>query len=166
MEQWLWACVRWLHLVALSFWLGSQLFLVLVVRPTLERTVAERRQRTVLTAAFGRYFSPLAWASLAILVVTSWLLGEHRGVVWTALLTAEGSYGRILAIKMGSVALVLALTLVHGRAIGPKLAALAQSSDAIHGQHSTRLVRLSRAISTANLVLTLLIVLLAARLVP
>ncbi len=166
MEQWLWAWVRWLHLVALSFWLGSQLFLVLVVRPTLERAVSERRQRIVLTATFGRHFSPFAWTSLAILVVTGWLLGQHRGVVWTALLTAQSPYGRTLAIKMGLVVLVVGLTLLHGRAIGPKLAALAQSTDAVARQRYTRLARWSRVISIANLAVALLIVLLAARLVP
>jgi uncharacterized membrane protein len=152
--------------VALSFWLGGQLFLVLVVRPVLARSLPERSQRTALTADLGRQFSPLAWASLGILVVTGWLLGTHRHVQWTALLATGSDYARILATKIVLVGIVLALTLVHGRSIGPRFAALARSGHASDRARTQHLARWSRVVSGLNLLLTFLIVFLAARLVP
>uniref|UniRef100_A0A7C5VW11 DUF4149 domain-containing protein n=1 Tax=Thermomicrobium roseum TaxID=500 RepID=A0A7C5VW11_THERO len=164
MTEWLWTTVRWIHLVAMAFWLGGQLFLILVVRPILRREL-DRPQQTTLTAALGRRFSPLAWVSLVLLIVTGWLTGEHRGVVWSTLLEPRNTYGRILATKMLLVALLLLLTLVHGRIFGPRLAALAQSREPADRQRYHRLLRLSVVVSALNLLLTLAIVFLSARLV-
>jgi|GEM_PF-505970 len=165
-SEWIWAAIRWFHLVALSFWLGGQLFLVLVVRPVLSRTVPDRAQRTALTATLGRRYSPLAWVSLGIMIVTGLLLGTHRGVQWTALPSWHAGYGRTLAIKMLLVGVVLALTVLHGRLIGPRLATAARAPHNPHDRAYQKLARWSRIVSSLNLMLTLVIVLLAARLVP
>ncbi|MCX2726387.1 CopD family protein [Thermomicrobium sp. 4228-Ro] len=166
MSEWLWATIRWLHLVALSFWLGGQLFLVLVVQPVLRLTVPDRAQRLALTATLGRRYSPLAWVSLGIMIVTGLLLGTHRGVQWTALLSWNPGYGRTLAIKMLLVGIVLVLTVLHGRLIGPRLAVAARAPHNPHDRGYRQLARWSRVVSSLNLMLTLVIVLLAARLVP
>ncbi len=164
MTEWFWATVRWVHLVAMAFWLGGQLFLILVVRPVLRREL-DRPRQTALTASLGRRFSPLAWTSLGLLVVTGWLTAERRGVIWSTLLEPKNTYGLILATKMLLVAILLALTLIHGRIFGPRLAALAQSPAPSHRQQYQRLLRLSIIVSTLNVVLTLVIVYLSARLV-
>lgn len=164
MTEWLWTTVRWIHLVAMAFWLGGQLFLIFVVRPILRREL-DRPQQTTLTAALGRRFSPLAWTSLGILVITGWLTGEHRGVVWSSLLAPHSTYGQILAAKIALVGLLLLLTPVHSRLFGPRLAALAQSPVPADRQRYHRLLRLSLVVSALNLLLTLAIVFLSARLV-
>lgn len=63
----------------MAFWLGSQLFLFLVVRPELRRHL-NRPQQTQLTAARGRRFSPLGWGALLLAILTGLLTAEHRGV--------------------------------------------------------------------------------------
>ncbi|MCX7624023.1 MAG: DUF4149 domain-containing protein [Thermomicrobium sp.] len=166
MADWLWAVIRWFHLIALAFWLGGQLFLFLVVRPVLRAAIPDRVTRVELTAALGHRYSPLAWLSLGVMVVTGWLLGVHRGVDWFALLAWRDGYGRVLATKMVLVGLVLALTLAHGRLIGPRLARSTRTATTAGGERASSLGRWSIAVSVANLVLTLAVVLLAARLVP
>jgi len=75
------------------------------------------------------------------------------------------AYGTILIMKITLVALILVLTLLHGRFIGPQLTELARSPDPRDRQRYRQLLDLSVLISIANLLLTLLIVLLSARLV-
>ncbi len=164
MSDWAWAIIRWLHLVAMAFWLGGQLFLFLVVRPVLRQEL-QRTDQTRLTATLGRRFSRLAWPSLGVLVVTGWLTGEHRGVQWSTLPFSSSWYGHLLLAKMFLVALMLGLTLLHGRYLGPRLSALAASSDPLARQRYRALLQRSILVSTLNLLLTLLVVLLSARLV-
>jgi uncharacterized membrane protein len=113
MSEWVWALVRWVHLVAMAIWLGGQLFLFLVVRPVL-RSQLDRPTQTQLTAAFGRRDSPLAWISLIVAILTGFAIGEHRGVAWSALVSFPSAYGTILIMKTTLVALILVLTLLHG----------------------------------------------------
>jgi putative copper resistance protein D len=164
MSEWVWALVRWVHLVAMAIWLGGQLFLFLVVRPVL-RSQLDRPTQTQFTAAFGRRYSPLAWISLIFAILNGFAIGEHRGVAQSALVSFPAAYGTLLIMKMTLVALILVLTLLHGRFIGPQLTELARSLDPRDRQRYRQLLDLSVLISTANLLLTLLIVLLSARLV-
>jgi len=164
MSEWVWALVRWVHLVAMAIWLGGQLFLFLVVRPVL-RSQLDRPTQTQLTAAFGRRYSPLAWISLIVAILNGFAIGEHRGVAQSALVSFPTAYGTLLIMKMMLVALILVLTLLHGRFIGPQLTELSRSLDPRDRQRYRQLLDLSVLISTANLLLTLLIVLLSARLV-
>jgi putative copper resistance protein D len=98
MLEWVWALVRWVHLVAMAIWLGGQLFLFLVVRPVL-RSELDRPTQTRLTAAFGRRYSPLAWISLIVAILTGFAIGEHRGVAWSALVSFPSAYGTLLIMK-------------------------------------------------------------------
>jgi putative copper resistance protein D len=102
---------------------------------------------------------------LIVAILTGFAIGEHRGVAWSALVSFPSAYGTLLIMKMTLVALILVLTLLHGRFIGPQLTELARSLDPRDRQRYRQLLDLSVLISTANLLLTLLIVLLSARLV-
>lgn len=148
----------------MAFWLGSQLFLFLVVRPALRRHL-DRPQQTQLTAALGRRFSPLGWGALLLAILTGLLTAERRGVQWLALLQGSSAYAHFLLIKMLLVGLVVLLTLLHGRLIGPQLSALASLPDPATRARYQRLRRLSVTVSSLNLLFTLIIVLLSARLV-
>ncbi|GBD15622.1 hypothetical protein HRbin26_00513 [bacterium HR26] len=165
--DWVWAAIRWVHLVAAIAWIGGQLFLVLVLLPVLRR-VLPSAQRTLLVAQLGRRFAVLSWIALALLVVTGFLNGERRGVAWESLPAAGSTYGQVLFAKLCLVAVVIALTLLHGQVLGPRmtrLAAQAAGNDPQAEAHRRRLARLSAIVSVTNLLLNLIIVYLAARLV-
>lgn len=166
--EWMWAVVRWLHLVAAMAWVGGQLFLFLILLPVVRRALPPP-QRTLLVAQLGRRFALLSWIALALLLVTGVLNGERRGVDWESLPAAQSTYGQVLFAKLCLVAVVIVLTLVHGLILGPRLtrlAAQAAGHDPQAEAHRRRLARISALVSVMNLLLNLGIVYLAARLVP
>ena len=165
--DWVWAAIRWVHLVAAIAWVGGQLFLVLVLLPVLRRALPPA-QRTPIVAQLGQRFAVVSWISLGLLLVTGFLNGERRGVAWESLPAAQSTYGQVLFAKLCLVAAVIALTLLHGQVLGPRITRLASgasigSPDA--ETHRRRLARLSIIVSGTNLLLNLAIVYLAARLV-
>lgn len=165
--DWVWAAIRWVHLLAAIAWIGGQLFLVLVVLPVLRGTLPPP-QRMLLVAQLGRRFAVLSWIALALLVVTGFLNGERRGVAWEALPTAGSTYGQVLFAKLCLVAVVIALTFLQGQVLGPRmtcLAAQAAGNSSEDEARRRRLARLSAIGSVTNLLLNLVIVYLAARLV-
>ena len=165
---WVWATVRWVHLLSAIAWIGGQLFIVLVLLPIM-RTALPANERTLLFARVGQRFAVVSWVALSLLVVTGFLNGERRGILWSRLLAS--SYGERLAIKLGLVAVVIAITLVHALYFGRRLTVLAEHArdagtvDEAAGRERRRLQRASIILSAVNLLLNLAIVLLAASLV-
>ena len=62
------------HLVAVSFWLGSQLFMLAVVVPALRGT--EPRQRGALLRGVGQRYAMVSTPTLLIILVTGALLAS------------------------------------------------------------------------------------------
>ncbi|WP_038040401.1 DUF4149 domain-containing protein [Thermorudis peleae] len=163
---WVWAGIRWIHLLAAMIWVGGQLFLVLVLQPVLRRELPAA-QRIQLVATVGRRYGHISWAALALLVITGFLNGVHRHLHWAALPTADSPYAHTLLVKLGFVVLVLIMTILHGQVVGPRLTRLATSAGSNPSVAASyrRMLRLSVAITSLNLLLNLAIVFLSARLV-
>src|SRR5207302_1228801 len=81
--------VLWVHLLAASFWVGGQLFLVAVVLPVLRKTLAER---VSIASQAGRRFALLSAVALAALLVTGPLNAVAHGVSWTILRDTTWGY--------------------------------------------------------------------------
>ncbi|MEU6300378.1 copper resistance CopC/CopD family protein [Streptomyces erythrochromogenes] len=95
-----------LHLLAMGVWLGGLVTLVTVLR---------RRAPgggDVPASAVGR-FSTVAFAAVAVLVVTGTYQSWRQVGSWEAMYTT--SYGRILAVKLAAVALVLGVGFLSRR---------------------------------------------------
>jgi putative copper export protein len=95
----MWDLMRWVHLVAMAFFVGGQLVLAGVVVPVLRS-----RDRAPLRAA-ARRFAAGTLAALALLVVTGAAMASHYGD-WDR--TA-------LQVKLALVVLVGALVAWHAR---------------------------------------------------
>jgi uncharacterized membrane protein len=95
-----WLIVRWLHVIAMAFFVGGQLFLAAAVVPV-ERRAPDREHLRAIARRFG-------WGSLialAVLVVTGSAMASHYD-----------DWGRTeLAIKLGLVAIVATLVVWHMR---------------------------------------------------
>ena len=95
-----WEAVRWLHLVAMGFFVGGQLFLATCVVPALRSAALRPLLRRV-----ARRFGYLTLAAIAVLVATGAAMAQHLGR-WD-----DGA----LQAKLVLVAVVAALVAWHIR---------------------------------------------------
>lgn len=94
-----WQLVRWLHLLAMAFFVGGQLMLAAIVVPVLRGG-----DREVLRAA-ARRFGIGSLGALAVLVITGSAMAGHFS-----------DWGRgLLHVKLALVVAAIVLVLVHMR---------------------------------------------------
>jgi copper transport protein len=110
-----------LHIVAMSAWMGGLVTLLLVV-PAATRRLAPP-DRTRLLAACLRRFSPIALASVLVLLTT----GIFQSIVHLESLgdLTESAFGRSILIKAALVVILIALGAVNLRRNRPALERLA-----------------------------------------
>jgi putative copper export protein len=102
--------VRWVHVLAAITWVGGMLFIALVLVPTV-RAVGDAALRARVVRESGRRFRTIAWAALAVLILTGLLnLWLQPG-----LLRAPR-----LHWKLGLVGLALILGAFHDFVLGPR----------------------------------------------
>jgi uncharacterized membrane protein len=102
-----WFVIRWLHILAMAFFVGGQLFLAAVVVPV-ERRVPDRERLRAIARRFG--YGTLA--ALLVLLATGSAMASHFHL-W-----GDGTF----QIKLGLVAAVGVLVVWHMRR--PNLRAL------------------------------------------
>jgi putative copper resistance protein D len=88
--------VDWLHLVAVSFWVGGVVPLALLV-PVLMRHAEPAAARLLLIRLLER-FSPVAMSCVAVLIAAGLYTAHRRGV--TLLAPFESDYGDLVAFKV------------------------------------------------------------------
>ncbi|NLT06033.1 MAG: hypothetical protein GXY03_06955 [Solirubrobacterales bacterium] len=100
MSEELWLAVRWLHVVAMAFFVGGQLLLAVAVVPVERRSPDRARLR-----AIARRFGYGSLVAIAVLLVTGAALAD-RGARWG---------DSTLQIKLGLVVAVATLVFWHIR---------------------------------------------------
>jgi putative copper export protein len=158
--------VRALHLIGAAVWAGGMVMLVLAVGAA-RRTVPER-QRIPLFRALGRRFLVAGGVAMVVLIATGTDMAADRLAAWDDLTGTD--YGERLLAKLVLVAVVIALTLFHSVVQGPALTRL--RAQALERPDDGELQRLSRRkaaragiFSALNLLATIAVLVLAARLV-
>jgi uncharacterized membrane protein len=151
----------WLHVLAAVFWVGGQLFLILIVMPVLGQQLAES-ERVRVASLVGRRFAALSGAALGLLLITGPLNAAEHGVSWSIL--RDTTWGRVLIAKVCMVVVMLALTGVHGAYFGRRLEELgrAATSDPTAAERRRALQQQSYRVSMVNLLLNVGILGLAA----
>ena len=99
MSTW-WTAIRWLHLVAMAFFVGGQLFLAAVVVPALRGTETRPALRTI-----ARRFGAGTLAAIGVLIATGVAMASHYRL-WD-----DGT----LHVKLALVAVVGVLVVWHMR---------------------------------------------------
>lgn len=150
---WAEALIHWLHLLAAIIWLGGMIFTAFLLNPILRARLAPE-VRLPLIRAVGLRFKYVEWICLGVLLATGLEKLRQMGS-WEA--AFEGSYGRILTVKLWGVAGMLVLSFLHTFLWGPRLAALPPGSPG-QAALTRRLVLWARV----NLALGLGVVLCAA----
>jgi len=148
----------WLHILAAVIWIGGMLFLSLVAVPVL-RQVDSPLLRADLFRKMAWRFRRLVWICLAVLILTGTVNVAYYGD------TTQGSpYLKVLGIKLGLVAVLVAMGVAHDFIIGPR-AARAQSRDGLLPTGTDLLmVQLAPWVGRLNLLLGVIILVLAAAL--
>jgi putative copper export protein len=157
--------VRSLHLIGAAVWAGGMVMLALAVGAA-RRTVPEE-ERIALFRALGRRFLLAGGLAMAALIATGTDMANDRLAAWSDL--TDTDYGERLLAKLGVVALVIGLTLFHSLVQGPALSRLrARAIEHPDDEELRRLIRRKAAragmVSALNLLATLAVLVLAARL--
>ena len=158
--------IRSLHLIAAAVWAGGMVMLALAVGAA-RRTVPEP-ERIGLFRALGRRFAIAGGIAMIVLIATGTDMAADRLAAWGDLTDTE--YGERLLAKVAVVIVVIALTLYHSLVQGPALSRLREEAAEHPEDRALRSAIRRRAaaagiVSTLNLVATLAVLVLAARLV-
>jgi putative copper export protein len=156
--------VRSLHLVSAAVWAGGLVFLGVAVGAA-RRTLSDDA-RIAFFRAIGRRFAVVGGVALLLLIATGTDMASDREV-WGDL--TDTSYGKTLLAKLVVVGLVIVLTIVHSVVQGPALSRLRERAAERPDDAELAAVIRSRsrwagAVSGLNLLATLAILVLAARL--
>jgi len=158
--------VRSLHLIGAAVWAGGMVMLALAVGAA-RRTVAEH-ERIALFRALGRRFAVGGGIAMLVLIATGTDMAADRLAAFGDLFDTD--YGERLLAKLVLVIVVIALTLFHTLVQGPELTRLRQEALAYPDDKEVRREirrKAARAgiVSALNLVATLAVLVMAARLV-
>lgn len=96
-----------LHLLAAGLWLGGQIYIVLLLIPALAPAVVALGGSRIFLAALDR-FSPVAYASVALLTVTGPFNAKIHIPSWAAFFGSV--YGRALAVKLDLIVLMMLIS--------------------------------------------------------
>ena len=111
-----WAIIDWLHLLAVTTWIGGLFFYILVLVPSLQEL--EPPQAGKLVGAITKRYVPITWGSLVVLIVTGILISKSRGVLGVKL---GSTYGVMLFIKHLLTLVMIVNGIIISAVIGPKL---------------------------------------------
>ncbi|RMH35999.1 MAG: hypothetical protein D6690_07370 [Nitrospirae bacterium] len=150
---WYQIIIVWLHLVGATFWVGGMLFLSLVAAPLVRRGSGEVREWFVHLA---RRFRSWVWGAVVVLVGTgSFLLTRH--VSWAV---SPFQWPGIVQAKLGMVIVLLGLSIIHDRVVGPRVREIARKDRSMWTPCERTLLRLSPWLARMTLVSGLVILFL------
>jgi uncharacterized membrane protein len=152
------AVTPWLHILAVSVWVGPQFFLFIAALPAI-RTIEDRQARARVMRVIVTRFGWLAWGAMLVIVLSGisnlFQVGGDTRLNWAS--ANDFRYGRLFAEKMVLVGIAVALTAVHTFVVGPRQLSLAEQMDADPAE-TARLRRISIAISSVALLASVLAV--------
>lgn len=118
--------MRFLHVLGAAAWVGGMIVLGAVAVPAARRAGDREAGRRVVTAA-ARRFGVVGAAAFAVLIATGFALIDHRGIAVGDL--AESDYGRRVLAKIGLLAAMGVVTLLHALWQGPKVRHADEAGD-------------------------------------
>lgn len=111
-----WAIIDWLHLIAMTIWIGGLAFYILVLMPSLQ--TLDPPQAGKVMGAIAKRYAPITWMAVLVLIVTGILISRARGVLGIQL---GSTYGVWLFVKHLLTVLMIVNGFVISAVIGPKL---------------------------------------------
>jgi uncharacterized membrane protein len=150
----------WIHIVAVTVWLGPQFFLFIAAVPAV-RLIEDTEVRLRVMRVIVNRFGWLAWAAMAVIVLSGisnlFQEADDFGHLWDP----DYRYFQIFSTKMVLVGLTVLLTALHTFVIGPRQLRL-QEEMGSDSAEVARLRRLSSIISGLALLASVAVVYVAA----
>jgi len=115
----------WIHLVAVTVWLGPQFFMFLVTLPAL-RAIEDPQTRVKVMRIIIYRFGWLAWAAMAVIVLSGTSNLFQRTDDFGHVFDPDYRYFQIFSTKMVLVGLTVLLTAAHTFFVGPRQLRLAE----------------------------------------
>jgi uncharacterized membrane protein len=153
----------WLHIVAVTVWVGPQFFLFIAAVPAI-RTIEDAHVRAQVMRRIVTRYGWMAWTAMLVIVLTGisnlFQTGEDAPFdLWDF----DYRWGTLFRDKMIIVGLIVALTALHTFVIGPRQLRIADQMDA-DPKEAARLRRLSIAISSLVLLGSIIAIFMGAAL--
>ncbi|MEE8350172.1 MAG: DUF4149 domain-containing protein [Acidobacteriota bacterium] len=148
----------WLHLLAVTLWLGGSLFLVFVLMPVVRRTDMPGLSMDLVRPIALR-FKWFGWGCFGLLATTGIFNLSYQGIGWERLMETEfwtTSYGRALGWKLGLFGLILLSSAAHDFVIGPRASQTFRENP--NSEKFFRLLLTMRWAGRVNLLLALVVV--------
>lgn len=159
------AFVLWLHLLAVTVWIGPQIFMFAAAIPAV-RTIEDIRERTRLMRILTKRFGNLTLVALGVILVTGVInIYQVDGYSAGDLLTGDPEirWTRIFWEKMVMVGVAVAMTAIHVMFVGPRQLDLAERMDADPSE-ARNIRRLSITLSVVGLLASIAALFLGAEL--
>jgi putative copper export protein len=146
-----------LHILAAIGWIGGMMFLSLVLAPLVRSRQAAPEFMALFRSAALR-FRIVAWLAMGVLLTTGPILLSQRGMQPTN----PASWPPILHMKVGLVALLLTLTLLHDLVLGPRVSHATTIPESERTRWQVTIVHTARWLPRLALLVALAVVLAAA----
>ncbi len=155
------AITPWIHIVAVTVWLGPQFFMFIVTVPAV-RVIEDPEVRLRVMRVIVQRFGWLAWAAMAVIVLSGVSnLFQEGSEADFSLWNTEYRYFQIFSTKMVLVGLMVILTAVHTFVIGPKQLRLLEEMRG-DSTEAAGLRRVSIIVSSLTLLVSIAVVYAAA----
>ena len=148
----------WLHILAVTVWVGPQFFLFMAAIPAV-RTIDDMAVRARVLRVITTRFGWMAWGALAVIVLSgvSNLFQEgDEADLWDT----ELRWFSVFSFKMMLVGMMVVLTAVHSFLVGPRQLDLMERGET--GEEAVRLRRASMIISGLVLLASVIVIFLGA----
>lgn len=120
----------WLHLLAVTVWIGPQVFLFIAAIPAL-RTIEDMQTRVRATRMVTTRFGWFGGGAMLVIILTGIInLSQVDGFSTAELLNGDIRFARIFWEKMVLVALAMTLIGLHTFLIGPRQLQLMEQTGA------------------------------------
>jgi uncharacterized membrane protein len=150
----------WIHIVAVTMWLGPQFFMFLATAPAL-RLIEDPQLRLRVVRVITTRFNHLAWIAMAVIVLSGISNLSQVANDFDHVFDTDYRYFQIFSTKMVLVGLAVLFTALHTKVVGPRLLQL-QEEMASEEAEIARLRRSSIIFSSLGLLATVAVIFAAA----
>ena len=159
--EWALTLSFWLHMLATVSWVGGLAVLSLFVFPIARRSL-EAEAFSKFVRAVNKRLDPVGWFGLAVLTVTG-LIQMSANQNYEGFLAVNNSWARAVLLKHITFFFIIVLSAYQTWTLTPALerAALRQSRG-VDSPNAAQLQKRERTLMQANLILSLVVLLLTA----